>query len=131
MDEHAAIPGSLSAAAKRLRWRRVADGPAGDPAALAVRRYAADAADGELFAFVSRDPVGVGRRLLWHLSVSFCDRDRKPSRLPTWDELKSAKYQLIPDDVVMILIFPRKTAAYVNLLDSCLHLWQADDDLDL
>src|SRR5215471_4395308 len=84
---------------------------------------------GRLKAILSRDEVAPGR-LLWHLSVSHTDPDGRPDRCPTWDELKSAKYQLVPDDVVMVLIFPRKKAEYVNVHSTCLHLWEEEKPID-
>jgi hypothetical protein len=119
----AAVPGGLSDDAKRLRWRRGPDLPAA-PGAPPVRAYRADAADGPLAAACAREPVGRDGRPLWHLSVSHA------ARLPSWDELKAAKYQIVPEDVVMVLVFPRRAAAYVNLHPNCLHLWEAEPELD-
>jgi hypothetical protein len=60
-----------------------------------------------------RDLIG------WHFSISCADR------LPTWEEQKSARYSLIPDEVTMVAILPPK-AEYVNAHPFCLHWWEAD-----
>lgn len=46
-----------------------------------------------------------------HLTVSH------PSRLPTWDELKVARYRLLPDDATFALLMPPR-AEYVDRPDS-------------
>src|SRR5262245_56756431 len=100
------MPGTFHPSLQGLRWIRNlrVDGPA--------RMYEAEAVDGWLRAMVSRDPTTHGD--LWHISVSHWSRDRKPDRCPTWDELKHAKFSLMPADVPMVLIFPRRAAPYVN-----------------
>lgn len=57
---------------------------------------------------------------LWHISVSH------PKRYPSWDEIKAARYQLIPDDVTMAMILP-DPADYVNTHENTLQMWQVDD----
>lgn len=57
----------------------------------------------------------------WHLSISH------PWRNPTWDEIASARYQLVPDDVSMAMILP-PSAQYVNLHEKCFHLFQCGCD---
>jgi hypothetical protein len=68
---------------------------------------------------------------LWHISISHRNRDGAPDRCPTWDELKLAKYRLLPPDVdvPMVLIFPRKNnkAPYIDIHPTCLHLWESVD----
>jgi hypothetical protein len=56
-----------------------------------------------------------GGPLRWHLSIS-CS-----NRLPTWEELRDARYALLPDDATMVMILPPKKD-YVNLHDYCFHL---------
>lgn len=57
---------------------------------------------------------------LWHISVSH------PKRYPSWDEVKAARYQLIPDDVTMAMILP-PPEYYVNTHENTLQMWQVDD----
>ena len=38
----------------------------------------------------------------WHLSVSCA------GRYPTWDEIKSARYSLVPDEIYMVQMLPPK-----------------------
>ena len=54
---------------------------------------------------------------LWHLSISHRSRDL------TYEEIKAARYALLPDDVHMAMIFPPK-AEFVNLHPYCFHLYQ-------
>lgn len=112
---------------KALRWHRTKDiwSPSGP-----VRSYRADVNDGVLVAVLSRDPAGGGGSLLWHISVSFRDVSGNHTRCPTWDELKSAKFQLVPVDVPMILLFPMKSESYVNIHPTTLHLWGGRMTLD-
>lgn len=56
----------------------------------------------------------------WHLSISH------PDRYPTWDEIASARYHLIPDKAVMAMLLP-PTDQYINLHPNCFHLWQVPD----
>lgn len=57
----------------------------------------------------------------WHISVS-C-----PKRLPTYDEIKSARYSLAPAGVTMAMIFP-PPEEFVNLHPNCLHLYEIPGD---
>lgn len=56
--------------------------------------------------------VELGR---WHMSISCKDRD------PTWDEIATARYRLIPDRVTMAMLLP-PMREYVNLHDHVFHL---------
>ena len=67
---------------------------------------------GDCRVFVGQEP-GIG----WHLSMS------QPYRYPTWDEIKSARYELLPHDVTMAMILP-PTDEYVNFHPNCFHLHQ-------
>lgn len=116
MSDAQLIPGT--ATSRPPKWYRQHEDAAG-------RWYRAETATGVLWACVSRDQTSSG--LLWHVSISHRDRQGNPDRCPTWDEMKSAKYQLVPDDVAMVLIFPRRTDPYVNEYPTCLHLWQSGD----
>lgn len=46
-----------------------------------------------------------------------------PLRLPSWDEMRTARERMTPDRVTMALILPPR-AQYVNIHPNCLHLWQ-------
>ena len=72
-------------------------------------------ADG-LVALVTRD----GPERHWHISVS------RKDRYPTWDEIKAARYDLIPDAVTMAQILPPR-AEYVNLHTNTFHLHEIRD----
>ena len=67
--------------------------------------------NGDLRAFVSRD----GDEKFWHLSIAH------PSRYPTWDEIKKARYELMPDEITVGMILPPKSE-YVNIDSNCFHL---------
>lgn len=53
----------------------------------------------------------------YHMSISCEDR------LPTYEEIKKARYELLPDEIYMAEIFPPK-AEFVNVHPYCRHLWQ-------
>lgn len=50
----------------------------------------------------------------WHFSISH------PTRYPTWEEQKAARYELIPDEIYMVSIMPPKSE-YVNVHPNCFH----------
>lgn len=54
---------------------------------------------------------------LWHLSIS------RKDRLPSYDELKYARYAYLPDVPYLVQIFPPKED-FVNVHQFCLHLWE-------
>jgi hypothetical protein len=64
---------------------------------------------------LSRQKVG------WHMSISH------PTRLPTWEEVRDARYELIPDEVTMALLLPPRDE-YVNVHEFCLQLYQVPAD---
>ena len=64
---------------------------------------------------VSLDPQG------WHLSISCVNRD------PTWDEIVTARYRLLPEVPEMAMHFPR-LSNYVNLHPHVFHLHQCAED---
>lgn len=133
MTQHqslAGIPGTISEAAARIRWIRGSDDDRSKS-----RVYTADVADGRLVALVSRDEVREGV-LLWHVSVSHRGPNGKPDRYPDWDELKHAAYRLIPEDVPLVMVFPRRSSAgtpnYVNIHPTTFHLYESEDkEIDL
>lgn len=53
----------------------------------------------------------------WHLSIS------KPDKLPTWEEVRDARYALVPDEATMALLLP-PSAEYVNVHDFCLQMYE-------
>lgn len=116
---HRKIPGSLSLAAQHILWSDWGERQAG-------HMYGYQSPDlCYLKAVVSRDDTLAGK--LWHLSVSHSDAANEPDRCPTWDELKHAKFSLMPVDLAMVLIFPRRSDPYVNDHPTTLHLWEAID----
>ena len=68
---------------------------------------------GNVNVFVEND----GGKYGWHLSIS------TPHRNPTWEEIKEARYDFLPHDVTMAMIFP-PTKEYVNIHEFCFHLYQ-------
>jgi hypothetical protein len=67
---------------------------------------------GDVRVIVGQEP-GIG----WHLSISV------PYRNPTWEEIRAARYDFIPDHVTVGMILPPREE-YVNLHNSCFHLHQ-------
>jgi hypothetical protein len=59
----------------------------------------------------------------WHLSISH------PRRLPKYYEVKQARYQLLPDDVTLAMLFPPQRQ-FVNVHPNCLHLYEIDNEAD-
>ena len=59
---------------------------------------------------------------LWHISIS------APTRYPTWDEIFTAWYDLVPDaaDINGAIILPRKSE-YINIHTNCFHVHQLED----
>jgi len=57
----------------------------------------------------------------WHLSISH------PTRYPVWNEIRDARYELVPDACTMAMLLPPK-AEYVALHPNCFHLHQIRDD---
>lgn len=56
-----------------------------------------------------------------HLSIS------TPDALPSYAELKAARYVFCPDEIYMAEIFPPKSE-FINVHPYCRHLWQIDID---
>lgn len=90
-------------------------------AAIELRPYAM----GTCKILVAREPAGVGGKPLWHLSIS------TPSRHPTWDEIKVARYRLLPHDITMAMLLPPPDR-YVNIpmQDHVMQLWEIADPRD-
>ena len=90
----------------KANWRQLANHPLGGD----WYRW------GDVAAHVSLDAG------LWHLSVSH------PSRYPTWDEIYTAWYDLVPnvEHITGAILLPRKSE-YVNLHPNCFHVYQLRD----
>ena len=85
--------------------------------------------DGMLRAFVSppHQPSGMG----WHLSISHATNlaapggGMIPGRYPSWDEIRDARYDLLPDEYTFGILLPPK-AEYVNIHPTTFHLHQVE-----
>jgi hypothetical protein len=64
---------------------------------------------------VSRQAIG------WHLSIS------RKDRLPTWEEVRDARYALVPDEALMALLLPPRSE-YVNVHEFCLQLYEVPSE---
>jgi hypothetical protein len=70
-------------------------------------------AKGDLRIWITRNVYPHGIR--WHLSIS-CR-----NRYPTWDEIRDARYDLLPDNITMAQLLPPKSE-YVAIHPNCFHL---------
>jgi hypothetical protein len=77
---------------------------------------------GQATIFVAREPAGVNGEMLWHLSMSLRHRH------PDWDELKFARYVLLPHELCFGILLPPPDL-YVNVpaQDHVFHLWEVRD----
>lgn len=77
---------------------------------------------GECSVILAREPAGANGERLWHLTIS------RPDRHPSWDEIKTARYRLLPDDRCFGMLLP-PSAAYVNVPEQnhVFHLWEVTD----
>jgi hypothetical protein len=73
---------------------------------------------GECRVFIARERKANGRKR-YHLSMSH------PTRPPTWDEIREARYRFCPDRITMAMLLPPK-AFYVNIAEVW-QLWEVDD----
>jgi len=64
----------------------------------------------------NEDRNGNGVKRL-HLSISH------PERYPHWDEIKDARYALLPLGVTFAMLLP-PPGEYVNVHKNCFHLWE-------
>ena len=61
--------------------------------------------------------------IIWrHLSISLPDRD------PSWEQIKTARYQFFPEDGEVFQLLPPHSD-YVNLHPHVFHLWGRMDDV--
>ena len=72
---------------------------------------------GSLSAIVNREPFEGNGSLCWHLSISH------PTRYPRWNEIKDARYALLPADIWVAQFLPPREH-YVNIHPNCFHLWE-------
>lgn len=75
--------------------------------------------DSNCAIIVASEPVGPNGALRWHLSISHS------RRYPHWEEIKAARYELIPDEAMMAMILP-PAEQYVNLNPYCFHLYEIE-----
>jgi hypothetical protein len=75
--------------------------------------------NGAMRVIVCREPRNPAR-LQWHMSIS------RPDRYPSWDEIRDARYELMPRDITVAMILP-PPKDYVNLHNNCFHLWEIDE----
>ncbi len=111
----------------RRHSQRIACEALAAPLAQGARAPAAYQTDKGHRILITQDPVQEASRIIggddgfrWHLSISH------PQRYPTWDEMKDARYRLLPDDCYMIQILPPK-AQYLNVHERCFHLIELRD----
>lgn len=86
--------------------------PANNPLAKYCKAYVTDT---DCRIMVGREPIGPKGEMEWHLSISCADR------YPTWDEIKWARYEFIPDSITVGMILPPKEE-YINIHPNCFHL---------
>lgn len=51
----------------------------------------------------------------WHISIS------RPDRYPSWDEIAKARYELLPEEMMMVMLLPPPDE-YINVHNHCFHL---------
>lgn len=78
---------------------------------LGGRVFTADL--GQIQCLVSKD---YGK---WHMSISHA------SRYPTWDEIKQAVYELLPEGLTYAMYFPPKSQ-FVNIHPNCFHVYESE-----
>jgi hypothetical protein len=59
-------------------------------------------------------------KVRWHLSISCKDR------YPGWEEIKDARYSLLPLGLTFAQILPPLNN-YINIHPNCFHLWELSD----
>lgn len=113
-------------------WRRVPQPDLIRAHYPGTRVWQREVHDGHLSVLVGRELIKLNngdQRLLWHLSISHrtCTQPPKPGRYPTWDEIRQAREQFVPDDVTVAMLLPPK-AEYVNEHATTFHLWEIGND---
>jgi hypothetical protein len=114
---------------KRIPLPQVVLAAAASTGEPGMRGYQRPVADGHLTVFVAQAVWPGWNDPQWHLSISHRTNDRppRPGRYPEWGEVTEARYRFVPDDVTMAMLLPPK-AEYVNVHETCFHLWQVPGD---
>jgi hypothetical protein len=86
------------------------------------RVYIADRPDGMIRVMTSRVPPQWGHT--WRMSISHSGADGHSFRLPSWCELKRARYELLRDVANMALVLPTSADRYVDVMPYCLLLME-------
>lgn len=89
-----------------------------------LRRFRSAVHDGVLMVLVGEEPIMAGGRMGWHLSISH-SRGDKPGRIPSWEEIKVARYRFCPNECTMAMMLPPREE-YVNLHPTTMHLHEID-----
>lgn len=105
------------------------------PHGAIMRVFQRSVEGGHLNVLVDRELMDEGHQ--WHLSMSFrsntiLNKSGGPmpgNRLPTWEEIKEARYRFCPDRVYMAMILPPK-AEYVNVHPTTMHLHEVPGEYE-
>jgi hypothetical protein len=62
-----------------------------------------------------------GKKMRWHMSISCHNRN------PLWDEIKDARYALLPSGLWFAHMLPPLNE-YINIHPHCFHLWEIDSE---
>lgn len=81
---------------------------------------------GQAMIFVAREPLGPQGEMRWHLSIS------RPNRHPSWDDLKAARYRLLPPELTFAVLLP-PPERYINVpaQDHVFHVHEVKDDREV
>jgi hypothetical protein len=95
-----------------------------------AKLYQKDAGDG-FFNLIIERRMGVDDATIfpngrWHMSMSHNSMVSGPQgniakRMPTWDELKAARYKFLPKDINMAIMMPPENM-YYSLHETCIHM---------
>ncbi len=94
-------------------WREMSV-PGANVAGILLRAFQ----KGPCRVLLSQEPHG--SRLRWHLSISCAER------YPCWEEIKDARYALLPLGLTFAQILP-PPQDFVNVHPNCFHLWEIED----
>ncbi len=106
-------------------WRKIANHVL---SGRGVRMYQREAGDGHLTVLVGQEAgkwyLGISHRLSIVVPGTGLPA---PGRLPTWEEIREARYRFLPDDLTFALLLP-PSAEYVNLHPTTMHLWELPEE---